>query len=225
MSSPPLPAQVDRRRTQPHPGQPAPVVRFEPRSRAASEPRTPLPAPEPRERPVPARVTLDEAQRAVGNAQHRDQIADAVLAFAEGRLAAAALFIVRGQSAIGWRGIAADQRRLHGSAIESLAVPLGGASVLQVAFDTGQVFRGASPAAGRPIERKVCDVLGVKDLPDEMLVVPIRVSQRIVNLLYGHGWGRVVPEDAARDLADLADRAGEAYARLIQAARIDRLVR
>jgi hypothetical protein len=159
-------------------------------------------------------------------AEHRDRIADAVLELAEGRLGAAALFIVRGKTAIGWRGLSAAGTHLVGAAIEKLMVPLGGSSVLEVALDTGGPHHGPSPAAGRPIERQIWEALGVISPPDDMLVVPISVAGRVVNLLYGHGpRGQGIAPDHLRELEEVTRHAGEAYLRIIQATRIDRLVR
>lgn len=225
LNAPPIVS--DRRRTQPSPGQVAPVVRFEPRARRGSET-----APPPAEVKPPAKASgpkltsYESARRAIATAQQRDQIADAWMNLAEGRLGAALLFIVRGQAAMGWRGMAADGKRLAGAAVERLAVPLGGSSVLQVCYDTGRPHHGASPAAGRPIERQIWEALAVGEPPEIMLVIPVIVGQRVVNLLYGHGGaGRTISDVHVRELTDLAGEVGTGYTRLIQASRVDRLVR
>jgi hypothetical protein len=221
-----VPFATDRRRTQPAPGQVAPVVRFEPRARAASEPN-PRASSEPRPVAEPKiKLSYESAARAVATAQQRDQIADAWMDLAEGRLGAALLFIVRGQAAMGWRGLGAGGKRLTGNAVERLAVPLGGSSVLQICYDTARPHHGPSPAAGRPTERQVWDALGVREHPEIMLVIPVVVGQRVVNLLYAHGVaGRSIADGHVRELCDLARDVGAGYTRLIQAARIDRLVR
>jgi hypothetical protein len=206
----------ERRRTQPASIEVAPVVRFEPR------PRTEDGARQVRQPPAP-RVSLIDAAGSIASARHRDQIADDLIEMAQGRVGAAALFMVRGQNAIGWRGLGGHGRPLVGAAIENLAVPLGGSSVLQVAYDTQRTFHGPSPAAGRPIERQIWLTLGVVDPPPDMLVVPIVVARRVVNLLYAHGpTGRSLAETHARELIELAHAAGTAYVRLIHSARIDR---
>ncbi len=226
-SAPPIAS--DRRRTQPAPGQVAPVVRFEPRTRRASEtapPPSEVKPPAKSSAASPARVSYESARRAIATAQQRDQVADAWMNLAEGRLGAALLFIVRGQAAMGWRGVAADGKRLAGGAVERLAVPLGGSSVLQISYDTARPHHGPSPAAGRPIERQIWEARGVHEPPEIMLVIPVIVGQRVVNLFYGHGAaGRTLNEGDVRELSDLAAEVGSGYARLIQAARIDRLVR
>lgn len=207
----------ERRRTQPSPVAAPPMVRFEPRTRAARDTV-------PRTQPAAPLVTLEVATREVAAATHRDQIADAVIDLAGGRLGAAGLFIVRGQAAIAWRGLAADGKRLNGGPFEQLALPLGGSSVLQAAFDTGKVHHGVSPAAGRPIERQIWQALGVKaaDEPAEMLVVPIMLKKRVINLIYGHGPGRPITATHVIELTDLAELISDGYERLIRAARTEK---
>ena len=207
----------ERRRTQPSPVAAPPLVRFEPRTRA---PRDTVP----RIQAVAPLVTLEVAAREVENATHRDQIADAVIDLAGGRLGAAGLFIVRAQAAIGWRGLSAEGKRLSGGAFEQLALPLGGSSVLQACFDTGKVHHGVSPSAGKPIERQIWAALGVKpaDEPEEMLVVPVLLKKRVINLIYGHGPGRGITATHVIELTDLAELISEGYERLIRAARADK---
>jgi Type II secretion system (T2SS), protein E, N-terminal domain len=214
----PPPFGGERRRTQPSLAEVAPVVRFEPRARSERTERDERPA-----RHAVPRVTLDDAVGSIAAAQHRDQIADDVIEVAQGRAGAAALFIARGQNAIGWRGLGGNGRPLVGAAIENLAVPLGGSSVLQIAHDTQRPYHGPSPAAGRPVERQVWLALGVAEPPVDMLVVPILVARRVVNLLYAHGpAGRSIGEQHARELIELARAAGSAYVRLIQSSRSDK---
>jgi hypothetical protein len=223
-SAPPIIS--DRRRTQPSPGQVSPVVRFEPRAKRAETAPPPSEVKPPAKASAPKVASYESARRAIATAQQRDQIADAWMNLADGRLGAALLFIVRGQAAMGWRGMAGDGKRLAGAAVERLAVPLGGSSVLQVCYDTGRPHHGPSPAAGRPIERQIWEALAVGEPPEIMLVIPVIVAGRVVNLMYGHGSaGRTVSDAHVRELTDLAGEVGAGYARLIQAARIDRLVR
>lgn len=223
-SAPPI--MSDRRRTQPSPSQVAPVVRFEPRARRAETAPPPSDVKPPGKASGPKLASYESARRAIATAQQRDQIADAWMNLADGRLGAALLFIVRGKAAIGWRGMGADGKRLAGAAVERLAVPLSGSSVLQVCYDTARPHHGPSPAAGRPIERQIWETLGAGEPPEMMLVIPVIVGQRVVNLLYGHGAaGRTILDAHVRELTDLAGEVGTGYARLIQSARIDRLVR
>lgn len=205
----------ERRRTQPAPIQAAPLLRLEPKGRPARD--------GPPARSAPPRVSLADALGSISAAQHREQIADDIIEVAQGRAGASALFIVRGQNAIGWRALNGHGRTVAGATIENLSLTLGGSSVLQIAYDTQRPYHGPSPAAGRPVERQVWLSLGVIEPPADMLVVPILVAHRVVNLLYAHGPGsRSIGETHARELIELAQAAGFAYVRLIQASRIEK---
>ena len=81
------------------------------------------------------RVSPGDAAGAIAAARHRDQIADELIEMARGRAGAAALFLVRGRTATGWRALGGDGRALAGAAIEGLSLSLSEPSVLQVAFD------------------------------------------------------------------------------------------
>jgi hypothetical protein len=214
-SMPPL-GGSERRRTRPTSVQAAPIVRLEPKARPVHD------RPPPRRSTAPPRVSLADALGSISAAQHRDQIADDVIEVAQGRAGASALFIVRGHNAIGWRALNGHGRTMAGAPIENLSLTLGGSSALQIAFDTQRPYHGPSPAAGRPIERQVWLALGVIDPPADMLVVPILVAHRVVNLLYAHGpSSHPIGETHARELIELAHAAGLAYGRLMQASRIE----
>jgi len=53
-----------------------------------------------------------------------------------------------------------------------------------------------------------------------MLVIPVLVKMRVVNLIYVHAIDRgVLPDDLVTEMEDLAERAGNAYAYIINAAK------
>jgi hypothetical protein len=199
----------ERRRTQPAGGLVLPPqVRLEPRRRRASGPVELPPGVAPR---LPYRTACDR----IDLATHRDQIAAVLIEFAAGRFEVLLAFLVRDANALGWRGRIDTARGLSGP-LESLSLPLGGASVLQVAHDTLRPFRGPPPAAGRPIEQTLWSAIGA-DPPREMLVTPIIVKQRVVNLIYAHPpAGEPLPDTAGDELCELAVRASTAYVRLIR---------
>lgn len=204
----------DRRRSQPAGGlQMPPAVRFEPKRKKA------VTAPPPAttvQRFEPA-LTYRDAGDAIDRAENRDVIARALMDYTVGRFEVAVLFLPRDHNAIGWR----MQSAVTGTAvkIEELSLPLGGTSALQAALDQARPFRGPSPSAGRPVETQLWRALGVGREPDEMLVVPVLVKQRVVNLVYAHGFaGEPLPDHLCDELVELARKAGDAYLRLIQAA-------
>ena len=201
-ASPQLP---ERRRS--HPDGATPRLRVEPRSRRKTSEPVPAP-PAPRE----PQLGFPQACDALDRADHRDQIGDVLIKFTIGRFAAAAVFLVRGGNALGWR--------LHPAtapSIDDLVLPLDGNSILQQAHDGRRLYRGPPPTAEHPVEQSLWDAFGIERAPREMLVVPVIVKQRVVNLIYVQGGENDgLPESAAADLTDLAARASAAYVRLIR---------
>jgi hypothetical protein len=166
--------------------------------------------------PQPEPVRLDAIASGFDAAESREQVGDAIERFARGRLDVLALFTVRDGNALGWRC-----SRFSGDkeSITRLSIPLGGASSLQAAHDTGQQFRGPPPAPGRPAEARLWAAIGIDEPPEEVVVIPVILGERVVNLLYAHARSSDTLADAADELAVLAEAMGETYLRLIRAAK------
>ncbi|MBS1118721.1 MAG: GspIIEN domain protein [Deltaproteobacteria bacterium] len=169
--------------------------------------------------PNPA-VTLScgAACERIDTANHRDGIADALLAYATGRCDALLVFLIRDGNALGWRGYLSNPAAAKAS-LEDLSLPLAGASSLQSAHDAGQPFVGVPPSAARPVETKLWAALGAVPEPTSVVVVPILVKQRAVNLIYAHTLGGAPDPQLVTELVDLAGRCQTAYLRLIRQAR------
>jgi len=214
------PGHADERRRTQAPGgiEMPPAVRFEPKKKKPQTTQPEVAASSSEQRPE-QRVTYKEACELIEDSEHRDEIGHALVQYAEGRFETCVVFLLRDANALGWYGysVMSDDAQ---SATERLGLPLGGASVLQASHDSGQPFRGQSPSAGRPIEMRLWSALGVKREPDEVLVIPVRVGRRVVNLIYVHGFdGEQLPDYLADELEELALRAADAYVRLIQIAK------
>ena len=163
-------------------------------------------------------VSYGAACERIDTAPHRDQIASAFVDYAKGRCEALVVFLIRDGNALGWRGWMAPPATAK-TPIEELSLPLGGASSLQSAHDTGQPFVGAPPSAARPVETKLWTALGVNPEPMDVVVVPVLVKQRAVNLIYAHTLGGRPSPQLVTELGDLANRAQTSYLRLIRQAR------
>jgi hypothetical protein len=201
----------DRRRTQPAMGMVMPpTLTLEPRRR---RPTTEAPP----GGPVPLAISYAAACDRIDTAANRDQIADAFAAYAQGRCDALVVFLIRDGNALGWRSWVAHPAE-QGRPIEELSLPLGGASSLQSAHDAGQPFVGSPPSAARPIEKKLWAALGAPE-PAAVLVVPVLVKQRAVNLVYAHLTSGSPPDQLVTELGALALRAQTSYLRLIRQAR------
>lgn len=170
------------------------------------EPEVPPPPPPARPALPPAAETasLDEATARMADAMSRSEVADAIIAYAKGHFETAALLVVRDELALGWRGVGRD---LDPERIETLLIPLGPASVFRTAVDAADLFVGPVPPS--PLHQHLFKILRTR-APERAAVLPIRIRDRVVNLLYVHGGA--IDEPALRRLADAA---GNAYVRLI----------
>jgi len=202
----------ERRRTQPAMGMVMPpAFTLEPRRRRPTS-QAPLGG------ALPFATSYGAACEQIDTATNRDQIADTFAAYAQGRCDALVIFLIRDGNALGWRSWVAPPAALK-APIEELSLPLGGASSLQSAHDAGQPFVGTPPSAARPVEKQLWAHLATQPEPFAVLVVPILVKQRAVNLVYAHLVASQPPAQLVTELGDLASRAQTSYLRLIRQAR------
>jgi hypothetical protein len=200
----------ERRRTQPAMGMVMPpALTLEPRRRRATS-QAPLVG------EVPFAIGYGAACERIDTASNRDQIADTFVAYAQGRCDALVVFLIRDGNALGWRSWVPGEPK---TPIEELSLPLGGASSLQSAHDAGQPFVGTPPSAARPVEKQLWAALATQSEPFAVLVVPVLVKQRAVNLVYAHIASSSPPAQLVAELGDLALRAQASYLRLIRQAR------
>jgi hypothetical protein len=201
----------ERRRSQPAGGiSMPPTLTLEPRRRRASQ--------APLTHAVPTALTFADACERIDNAVNREGIADAFVDFAKGRCDALVVLLIRDGNALGWRGYVAPPTKAT-RPIEELSLPLGGASALQAAHDACQTFIGPPPAGAKPVESQLWSALGADPAPIEVVVVPVQVKQRAVNLIYTHTLGGTPPPALVTELQDLAARAQTSYLRLIRQTR------
>ena len=206
------PARDDRRRQQPAQGMVMPPsFTLEPRRRRNSQQLA-------SGTQVPHALSYGAACEAIDTATHRETIAETLVEYAKGRCDALVVFLIRDGNALGWRGYVAPPA-VYKTPIEELSLPLGGASSLQSAHDAGEAFVGPSPSSAKPVEVKLWAALGTTPEPIDVVVIPILVKQRAVNLIYAHTLGGPPPQFLITELLDLAVRAQASYLRLIKQAR------
>ncbi len=206
----------DRRRSQPAQGMVMPpTFTLEPRNRRASQ-APPLPTD--RQSSSSLAISYGAACERIDTADNREEIADALCDYAKGRVDALIVFLIRDGNALGWRGYVAQPTALK-TPIEELSLPLGGASSLQSAHDSGEVYVGPPPSAAKPVESKLWTALGATPEPTEVVCVPVMVKQRPVNLIYVHLIGAPPSQQVLGELSDLANRCQTSYLRLIRQAR------
>ena len=165
--------------------------------------------------PPEPEATIAQTINIIDRAERRDQIGDAILRYTIGRFECAALFLVRDQNAIGWL---AQAPGLGAASLDRLNVPLGGTSIFQVAHDSGKPYRGAAVSPGHPYESELWNYFALDYEPEDLHLVPIKLDERVVNLLYAHSRpGTQASYEASSGLIELARQAEKAYQRIISA--------
>lgn len=208
----------ERRRTQPAGGISMPAkVTFSPQGKAGNRVKRAKQAALRGGRAI--QIDADKTRLMIRKSRHRDAIADVLVKYAAGRFGVAAIFLLRDHNALGWR-LHHENPAYTSYDIEALSLPLGPTSVLQAARDSAKTYRGGPLSAGKPTERQLWTALGIEAEPSEMLVVPVQVKLRVVNLIYAHGInGDALDGALVAELEELAEVAGASYTKLITAAK------
>jgi hypothetical protein len=177
---------------------------------APAPPGIPLPTPAP---PVPARpgvpagTTLAEVTRAIRRSTGRDRVADLVIDALE-RFApacgAAMLLVIRGATAIGWKGF---QR--GGGPLGEIAVPMERGGLVPMAVGLNLTLR-KSCAELDDIDRLLLASLGRET--GDLVVVPIAIAEQVMCVI-----ALATVENAPVAAAEpIAIAAGVAFARLMR---------
>jgi hypothetical protein len=156
---------------------------------------------------VMAGLTLGEATRAIRRSTDRDRVADLVLDTLD-RFApaceAAIMLVIRGETAIGWKGF---QRQ--GAGLGEIAVPLEDTGLIPRAVEHNVTLRLPATALDA-IDRLLLDSLGQPSA--DLVIVPISIASQVMCVI-----AIAVTAGAALTSAEqIAAAAGAAFARLIR---------
>ncbi|HRG95928.1 MAG TPA: serine/threonine-protein kinase [Polyangiaceae bacterium] len=169
------------------------------------------PPPPPGQAPRPA-LSAADAVAALGEALSKHDVGDLVVDYLRSSYECGVVFMLRDASLVGWKGFAPGAPE---GTIEALELPAAVPSALRIAYEGRAVFRGAPPAEGASLHGRLFRALGCPP-PKELIVAPIALGKRVVNLVYAHAHGGgPLPATAAVDLTSVCDAARDAYARLI----------
>jgi hypothetical protein len=138
----------------------------------------------------------------------RDEVIAIALEIASSFCESAALFVVRGDSV--------SLFRAHGEAPtvvgDALTIPINMPSLFTHPAQTGLPFRGAPPSGG--VDGRVLEGLG-REAAQEILVHPVVIRDRVVNLLYADNGSENFAETSIGALTALSHTLSRAYERLI----------
>lgn len=148
-----------------------------------------------------------ELSRGLARADSREEIADLVIAYLADRFERAAIFLIRSDTAIGWKGV------LHREPLPEIAdirIPLGEPSVLKAVVDGSGLYLG--PLADTPMNMKILEGMG-GGRPKTVLLAPLMISGRIVSVLYADG--EIILDKSVPELQKLLAKTALAFEALI----------
>lgn len=166
-------------------------------------------------RPLRPARTAKDALLQIGRAASRDDVGDVLVDFLRGSFGCGLVLIARKDLALGWKGFAPG---VEEAVLESIATPLGVPSMLSSAYEKAAVFRGAPPAEGAALQSRLWKLIRVQP-PEEVVVVPVVLKDRVVNLVYAQpGKGRLA-DPVVADLTAVCTAVADAFTRLIRASK------
>lgn len=196
----------------------APADRPEPLTETIPEPlETPAPLEEPgpptaavaaaaaADTPGDPEEHLARVSSALVNAEMREEIADAVLAFCAPYLKRRMMLSVRDDSVLGWRGEGED---VEPEIVRAITIPLSEPSVFANLIK-GQEF-WLAPLPPMPRNTELVFGLGGRE-PRECVILPIRIRSKIMCFLYGDNADEAVRGVPVDELKRLAVKAGLAF--------------
>lgn len=207
---------------------PAPALTPAPAAPAASvapvpaAPAAPVAVPEQPSDAAPAvvaqaapKIDAVDALDRIERAETRDEVGDALVDYLRSNLGHALVLICKKDAALGWKGYSpgVDQQT-----IESVSVPLTVPSMFHQPYHGGIGFKGPPPPHGADIQNRLWALMRCS-APKEVLVVPIKIGSRVINLCYGHTDDAAIATEAMADLRALCDAATQTFVRLIKAAK------
>lgn len=140
-------------------------------------------------------------------ANFKEELAEATLDYLSTQLATCILFRVRGQLASGWdwRGAQLDAER-----VKNLRVPVGVGSIFALLLGRSY-YHG--PVGDNELHRRFHALLRLEP-PQEILLLPVYVQDRLVTLIYGDNAGQPIEGDVAH-YRSLAEKLAAAFNLLI----------
>jgi len=120
------------------------------------------------------RYSVDRLSLEFASAKNRDQVASVFIKYLGQEFSVGALFIIRNDRAVGWRGVALGKRI---EALENLNIFLGKPSVIRDVLDTRQFVMGI--LAQTPENVQLLRALGVS-VSTPLLVLPIVMVKKVV---------------------------------------------
>jgi hypothetical protein len=177
----------------------------------------PAPVRHPTPPPVePAALDATAAAAAIERAGERAEVSEAVLSFMRGAFGAGLILTTRDGIALGNLGFGGN---FDDDTVETIVVPLSVPTILREAHERRATYRGPT-TSDHPVEDRFFKLFGLEQDPQDVVVEPVVLRDRVVCLYYAHGpGGAPLPDDRVAELSALARAAEATFVRLIRAAK------
>jgi len=143
-------------------------------------------------------------------AADRDEVAKVVLRLARCYSAAAALLVVNRGTIAGLLGDGEGIAR----AVDGVMIAEGARTMFTIPLKRGRPLRGPAPDRGN--DWRLLRAMGRRD-PREILIVPITLRRRVVNLLYADNGSDPLADTSVAALIELANITSRRYEQLVTA--------
>lgn len=187
---------------------PQPLRQTGPAAITARPLRSPAPAPpavEPKPEPPAELLTLKRVDELLSSQTEAREIAEVLLSFLSQSFTRCAVFRVRQNQAVGWLG---RGRGIEAERLAAVQLKLDHPSVFQN-LEPGTAFY-LGPLAPMPMHRELAAAWG-GELPRECVLVPVRVGERLVCVLYGDRGDKGLRGLRTEQLQRLAQKAAMAF--------------
>jgi hypothetical protein len=156
-----------------------------------------------------------EASRLLETATSKELIGRILADWLRSTFGCGIVLIVKNELAVGWKGYFPDAEDL----IEAVAIPLGKPSMFSAAHQARSALVGVPASDGAKVNELFWRLLRCAP-PSEVLVCPVVLAGRTVNLLYAHADDdEPLTDSQMRAAMVVANDAGAAYMRLIRRER------
>ncbi|APG28522.1 hypothetical protein A7E78_12125 [Syntrophotalea acetylenivorans] len=151
---------------------------------------------------------VNELSKALSEVRDRQEVAQILMRRMGTEFERAAVFLVRENEITGWKAVRGQQEI---AAFEQLSIPLGFPSVLKTVVEGKSFYLGPIDREG--LNEQLLQGLG-GEKPEAVLLVPLILDGRVVNLLYGDGRPEQLVSQVGA-LQQLQEMAGLAFRILI----------
>lgn len=159
--------------------------------------------------PIDAAQALESMKAAVS----RDQICNDLVDYLLSMGPVALIFIVKDDMILGWKG---HVEGVNPAVFDSMMFPASAPSFFKTSIEAKEPFCGDPPPEGATIQNRLWKTMK-QEAPAQVMVGPIMLKERVVNLLYTHPrkGERFIPRDIA-EMTKICAAASAEYIRLIR---------